>query len=68
VILMQLFSRDSIVGRYVNETTGWTVRVPDAGGGKTFSALQIVRPALGPTQPIIQWVPVCVPRAKAAGG
>jgi hypothetical protein len=35
--------------------TGWTVRESNPGGGRDF--LRLYRPALGPTQPPVQWVP-----------
>jgi hypothetical protein len=50
-------SRDSVVGI----VTGYglddqEVGVPSPGGGKNFH-FSMFRPALGPTQPPIQWVP-----------
>ena len=34
---------------------GWTVRGSNPGGGEIFYTCP--RPALGPTQPPVQWVP-----------
>ena len=46
--------------------TGWTVRGSNLGGGRDFSHLS--RPALGPTQPPVQWVPGLSPGVKSGRG
>ena len=45
-------------------TTGWMVRRSNPGGGRNFLHPSIE--TLGPTQPLIQWVPGVFPRSKAA--
>jgi hypothetical protein len=65
-----LLLRTSLVGRVAQSVkrldTGWTVRGSNpSGGGGRFSALS--RPALGPIQPPVQWVPGLSRGLKAAG-
>jgi hypothetical protein len=38
-------------------TTGWTIRVRSPTEAEDFSSSLASRPALGPTQPPVQWVP-----------
>jgi hypothetical protein len=45
--------------------TGWTVRGSNPGGGD--NVYNLPRPALGPTQPPIQWIPSLFPRVKQPG-
>jgi hypothetical protein len=65
VISIPLLRRDSVVGISTRLQAGRSgVRIPAAV--RLFFLLQIVRLALGPTQPPIQSVLVFVPAHKAA--
>jgi hypothetical protein len=63
-------SRDSAVGiatGYGLDDRGVGIRVP-MGGSKNFYFSMSSTPALGPTQPPMQWVPGALsPRVKRAG-
>ena len=60
----------TLVGRVAQSvqrlSTGWTVRGSNSGGGRDF--LHLSRPALGPTQPPVQWVPGLSQGVKSGRG
>jgi hypothetical protein len=43
------------------------IGVRSPAGAKDFSLASVSRPALGPTQPPVQWVPGVLPLGYAAG-
>jgi hypothetical protein len=52
----------------VSDYTGWTTGVRSPAGAEDFSSSSVSRPALGPTQPPVQWVPgIFSPGVNAAG-
>jgi hypothetical protein len=57
-----LSRRDNSVGI----ASGWTVGVHFPAGQQIFLFFTAFRPALGPTQPPVQWVPGSLPGGKAA--
>jgi hypothetical protein len=47
----------------------WAIRVLSRQGQRIFPLTSVSRPALGPTQPPVQWVPgVLAPEVKARPG
>ena len=55
----------NVVGKTRQRTVRYGVWIPK--GARHLSPLRTFRPALGPTKPPIQWVPLLFPGGKAAG-
>jgi hypothetical protein len=62
----QLYSQDSAIG-IVTRPAGWMIRDSNPGRGKRFLFYKPSRPAVGPKQPSIHWIPVRFPEDKAVG-